>query len=595
VRMSRHQEDNSWITSAGVVLGAVTSAVINELHAGWPWWIAAVVLIGATAWLARQPPSTSGAHRSTTSSDTSGKLGRWWGPATAVAATVGSAAIVWWPLRWRPEWLGFMPERLLQFLLWVLLVVGLCTLALKKLRAAGAALLVVFLAGLAVAPPAAAVADRQCGTAMIVTQPSLMAAVDAALDTMRNDAAVECAEALWPVRADTDVQAQLRNSAAVVGGLITSDPRLIGKLRSSSAEFRVVAEPVESWTGIGNDVASVFLPSGRDTRSDNSVPFRRSVPLRALPALAFPAATPTDPVAMRTALTLAHGRRLSPSTTGFGAGQGTCPTGVVIAGSWVDPPCGHADLVRATILGDSGRAIGVPVFGVPLRPSGLYGPGKQARKAVTALFQRLSLGLANANLVDPPDDVDAAVEQSKDLKPLAVPKPVHLIAVLDASLSTGSNADLRDRGGLPPLKAGLDGLVIADQAPDRPDRTSIMLAQDSIRDTVQWSAGVRPVPAVTAKGTTKLPVFLARAQALRAQAGRQGQRPVIVLLTDGVNLFSEYPVPETRLRDVVVLVIGNSRGCAAVPERLRGRTRCFPARGSAADVAGKLARALTVP
>jgi hypothetical protein len=40
----------------GVVLAAVNTAVINELHAGWPWWVAAGVLTlagaGLAGWLA---------------------------------------------------------------------------------------------------------------------------------------------------------------------------------------------------------------------------------------------------------------------------------------------------------------------------------------------------------------------------------------------------------------------------------------------------------------------------------------------------------------------------------------------------------------
>jgi hypothetical protein len=35
-----------------VVLAAANSAVINELHGGWPWWAAAGVLTLAGAWLA---------------------------------------------------------------------------------------------------------------------------------------------------------------------------------------------------------------------------------------------------------------------------------------------------------------------------------------------------------------------------------------------------------------------------------------------------------------------------------------------------------------------------------------------------------------
>jgi hypothetical protein len=41
-----------WGAAVAVVLGAVSGAVINELHHGWPWWVAAVVVTGMGAVLA---------------------------------------------------------------------------------------------------------------------------------------------------------------------------------------------------------------------------------------------------------------------------------------------------------------------------------------------------------------------------------------------------------------------------------------------------------------------------------------------------------------------------------------------------------------
>lgn len=46
----------AWGASTTVVLAAVNSAVINELHGGWPWWTAAsvvtLVAAGLAAWIA---------------------------------------------------------------------------------------------------------------------------------------------------------------------------------------------------------------------------------------------------------------------------------------------------------------------------------------------------------------------------------------------------------------------------------------------------------------------------------------------------------------------------------------------------------------
>jgi hypothetical protein len=34
----------AWVSGVAVVLGAVNSALINELHGGWLWWVAALVV-----------------------------------------------------------------------------------------------------------------------------------------------------------------------------------------------------------------------------------------------------------------------------------------------------------------------------------------------------------------------------------------------------------------------------------------------------------------------------------------------------------------------------------------------------------------------
>jgi len=45
--MSRRQV--GWAAGFAVVLSAVSGAVINELHQGWPWWVAAVAVTGVGA------------------------------------------------------------------------------------------------------------------------------------------------------------------------------------------------------------------------------------------------------------------------------------------------------------------------------------------------------------------------------------------------------------------------------------------------------------------------------------------------------------------------------------------------------------------
>ena len=51
----------AWGAGVTVVLVAISGALINELHQGWPWWLAAgaVVLASAalSAWLTLRVPS----------------------------------------------------------------------------------------------------------------------------------------------------------------------------------------------------------------------------------------------------------------------------------------------------------------------------------------------------------------------------------------------------------------------------------------------------------------------------------------------------------------------------------------------------------
>ncbi|TCB90296.1 hypothetical protein E0H26_27375 [Micromonospora zingiberis] len=52
----------AWTAGVGVTLAAINSAVINELHGGWKWWVACSVLTLAGAvlagWLAARPMDT---------------------------------------------------------------------------------------------------------------------------------------------------------------------------------------------------------------------------------------------------------------------------------------------------------------------------------------------------------------------------------------------------------------------------------------------------------------------------------------------------------------------------------------------------------
>ena len=66
-----------WGAGVGVVLAAASSALINELQAGWPWWVAAglVVLASAvlTSWLAASGQSAVSSQSADGQSTVSGQ------------------------------------------------------------------------------------------------------------------------------------------------------------------------------------------------------------------------------------------------------------------------------------------------------------------------------------------------------------------------------------------------------------------------------------------------------------------------------------------------------------------------------------------
>lgn len=55
-----------WGAGVGVVLAAITSALINELDGGWPWWVAAVVAVLASAGLTMWVTSGGGGSNPST-------------------------------------------------------------------------------------------------------------------------------------------------------------------------------------------------------------------------------------------------------------------------------------------------------------------------------------------------------------------------------------------------------------------------------------------------------------------------------------------------------------------------------------------------
>jgi hypothetical protein len=519
----------------------------------------------------------------------------------AAAPAAGAAVFLWWPWQWRPESLDVVPDAL-PFVLRMLLLLTALRVFLGTHRPLTLIPVTLLVASLFVAPPEHA--RPPCGSATVISQASVKPWTDAVLELLVQEDAVECIEALRVVRDDGALAAALKSAGAAVSGIITSDPEVIRNLDPRPAHkpvapwggVEVAAEPVAAWTGIGRDVATVSLGSTAQTARDSSVPFGRSVPLTALSTLPFRAADGNDAIGAKIAgLGRSEAGRLRPDAAEADAAGPPCPNGVLIPSSWAHPSCAADEGVRATVLDGAGHPIGVPVLGIPLQAS-VYGtgPAEAARQAVTALFARLRKELRrDSYLIALTGEVAAAVAESESLRPLVVPPPVHLIVVVDASLSTGRLA----RGGVAPLEAALAGLraFASGNAPRPGDRLSVLTAQGG-REAAARTSVERPLPTVApglatpvARGETALPTFLAKAEGL--PAGRH--RTVRLLLTDGVNVFDEHKLKEAQLRHLTVLAIGNRRGCDVEPRP--PWQRCLVTPASPGDVAAQIARVFAGP
>jgi hypothetical protein len=117
------------------------------------------------------------------------------------------------------------------------------------------------------------------------------------------------------------------------------------------------------------------------------------------------------------------------------------------------------------------------------------------------------------------------------------------------------------------------------------DHLTLVMAQAGASSVSSRSVGSRidlRVPTVRPAGETGLSAALARVRSNQKQVALRPDRKMIILVTDGVNVFTEEKHP-ADLSDVSVVLVGGS--CAAVPGPVRGR--CLSA-DSAADVATQM-------
>jgi hypothetical protein len=330
------------------------------------------------------------------------------------------------------------------------------------------------------------------------------------------------------------------------------------------------------------DPAIVFLP-GRDD------PEHPSWKLSELPALGGRA---DDPVAqaLRAALGDAGSSVLQPGPT-----KDACAERMVLPGSQARD-CPNRSSRHPVTIDDDGQLVGVPVLAIPLKPpdnrqmaNGQSPEITAATKAFVALLarDRSLLGLR------PHDDAAADIVQH----PVALMtfdhrQPVDVTIILDSSLSMGRVNDPGRYGARAPLGPVLDGLQTWSDALalTEADHLQIMVAQRGHRKNhphlLALAALGDPARRPVAEGETGLKATLSK---LRKQhrTGTAKTRNVTIFVTDGVNAFSEKPVPGAgELKALRTVVVDNARGCKDVPEA--AQEQCLPKNSS--DLAAELSK-----
>ena len=442
-----------------------------------------------------------------------------------------------------------------------------------------------------------------CGAAQIAADTPLRTQVATALTQYQSlgpTGANRCREAVSVVDAGDDLHEQLLAGVAPITAVVASDPSALRGLSGAWKNLALEPEAPGRWLTIGLDQASVFLPAG-----DHRDP--EQVELSELAGLRVGRSAPVDPVAL--AVQTAPTSRWNPAFDRAAeelAGR-RCPDHLVLPTRSVANCTAATAFGPARIVDEDGNPIGAPVLGIGLSVtsadavSNPAGPARQAAAAFMAWLEQDPGALGLHELTEPITRVLGGLGRQNELvRQENAQHPVHVIVVLDASLSLGRVTDRGEFGASTPWRPMIEGLKrwIGAGTAAAADRLSIVVAHTGtggvdrrIQDPVTGPLGRDwPPPAGTGptggpRGETGLAEALARAQ--RIAPDRPARRPVTVLLTDGVNVFTEKPVPpRSALAGVQVVVVAAGNGCAGVPTVIRGR--CRPADLTGSDVAAQL-------
>jgi hypothetical protein len=445
-----------------------------------------------------------------------------------------------------------------------------------------------------------------CGAAQIVAETRLRAQVATALTQYQGLAGSSgCRDAVSVVDAGDDLHDQLLAGLAPMTAVVVSDPAALRGLSGAWKNLGLEPDPPGRWLTIGLDQASVFLPATAHRDRDR-------VELSELAGLKVGRFAPADPIALAVQTAATSGWIPTFGVPAADLSGRVCPAALVLPTRAVSTCAAPKALTAARVVDQDANPIGAPVLGVGLRAASAdavsrpAGPARQAAAEFMAWLEQNPGALGLHELTEPVTRVLGGLgRQNEVVRQETEQHAVHVIVVLDASLSLGRASDQGRFGAFSPWRPTVDGLKRWIAAGDRravaaSDRLSIVVAHTGrggvdrrIQDPVtgalprDWPPGAAPGQPGVPLGETGLVAALERARQVAAGQRRPERRQLTVLLTDGVNAFTEKPVPtRSALAGVQVVVVRAGNGCAAV--RALVQDRCRSADLTATDVAAQL-------
>jgi hypothetical protein len=436
-----------------------------------------------------------------------------------------------------------------------------------------------------------------CGPGVVVADISLYGNLDTG--ALLRNLSGECAQSLSiQFAAAGDMAATLTKSPTVVA-MITSDPAAVTNLFGPDADrqgdWKNIPAQALQWVTVGLDPATMYVSREQPTQHHNEI---LTVSLTSASTVAFRQDSPTEPVASAAAGVLRTVGAPVPiaSTADFFSGTKACPLNVIIPGS-LSPSCSSNNSRRATVVESSGTFVGSPIFGAilahPNDPD--LSPSPLVRAAAGRLLADLRSHCTTLGLINLPGTPGTYLPSVRNLEPLRFRQSVQTTTVIDSSVSMATTRDQNGHGTTTPIDAAKEGVeqFVEQSSLQSNDHLTVFATQTGRQSAGQSRVEVAAtdetvrLPTLVARGGSRFPTALRRANRINAEKAHAEQKHKVLLLTDGVNVFTEASLKGAALNDLTVLVIGNTRGCVNVPRAVS--SRCYTATASAADVSEQLA------